>query len=74
MKTKKITHTEKQKKNNSEFKRQPPTLNNENYPKIQNKPSKSTTINHQTLSSSYNITVIPKTPIEELEHFAMTNL
>lgn len=51
MKTKKITHTEKQKKNNSEFKRQPPTLNNENYPKIQNKPSKSTTINYQTLSS-----------------------
>lgn len=74
MKTKKITHTEKQKKNNSEFKRQSPTLNNENYPKIQNKPSKSTTINHQILSSSYNITVIPKTPIEELEHLAMTNL
>lgn len=74
MKTKKITQTEKQKKNNSEFKRQSPTLNNENYPKIQNKPSKSTTINHQILSSSYNITVIPKTPIEELEHLAMTNL
>ena len=46
MKTKKITQTEKQKKNNSEFKRRSPTLNNENYPKIQNKPSKSTTINH----------------------------
>ena len=74
MKTKKITQTEKQKKNNSEFKRRSPTLNNENYPKIQNKPSKSTTINHQILSSSYNITVIPKTPIEELEHLAMTNL
>ena len=44
----------------------PPDLNDENYPTIQ-KQTKSTKTSQRKPINSYNITVIPETPIEELQ-------
>ena len=44
----------------------PPEFNDDNYPEIQKVP-KSTKTTHQTMSNSYSITVIPETPMEELQ-------
>ena len=60
---KKQNHT-----NNQEYKMDinPPDLNDENYPTIQ-KQTKPTKTSQQKRVNSYNITVIPETPIEELQ-------
>ena len=66
--TQNITTRKKQNnKNNQEYTmhKERPKLNDENFPEIQNKP-KQTSTTHQTLSNSYNITIIPETPIEKL--------
>ena len=44
----------------------PPDLNDENYPTIQ-KQTKPTKTSQQKTVNSYNITVIPEIPIEELQ-------
>ena len=44
----------------------PPDLNDENYPTIQ-KQTKPTKTSQQKTVNSYNITVIPETPIQELQ-------
>ena len=60
---KKQNHT-----NNQEYKMDtnPPDLNDENYPTIQ-KQTKPTKTSQQKTVNSYNITVIPETPIQELQ-------
>ena len=48
--------------------KEPPKLNEENFPKIQNTQKQKTTTNTHTAASNLNnITVIPESPIEELE-------